>query len=235
MTSASVSGIRGRTRSRIGRRSTPGLAAARRDTFVDRQRRHADGRRHRCPARGTPAVRCAGHDGRRASAGQHEVRRRPRRPRRERRGIHETRIDGTLVPLRRCPGGRSRGICSLPPGVPAESTSQLYPSLIAERRGSIRACVCRTEFFDIGTPDDYLRTSLLLTERETGAVERGERPRVDRDVACRGFDPVGRCGGRSADRRFAAASSPTACACRRCLVDRRQRCGVQTTVAPVKR
>ena len=68
---------------------------------------------------------------------------------------------------------------SLPPGVPAESTSQLYPSLIAERRGSIRACVCRAEFFDIGTPDDYLRSSLLLTEREPGAVERGERVRVD--------------------------------------------------------
>jgi NDP-sugar pyrophosphorylase family protein len=68
---------------------------------------------------------------------------------------------------------------SLTPGVPAESTSQLYPALIAERRGSVRACVCRAEFFDIGTPDDYLRSSLLLTKREPDAEARGERVRVD--------------------------------------------------------
>ena len=73
----------------------------------------------------------------------------------------------------------ARAFASLTPGVPAESVLELYPALIAARRGSVRAYTCRTEFFDIGTPADYLRTSLLLSARENGASLLGSRPRID--------------------------------------------------------
>ena len=48
---------------------------------------------------------------------------------------------------------------------------------------------------DIGTPADYLDTSLALAAREgidTGAAA----PTICRDGACRAERPVGRCGGR---------------------------------------
>jgi NDP-sugar pyrophosphorylase family protein len=68
---------------------------------------------------------------------------------------------------------------SVPPGTPFESTRQLYPALIADRPGSVRAHVCETEFFDIGTPGDYLQTALLLARREPHASMHGQRVRVD--------------------------------------------------------
>jgi NDP-sugar pyrophosphorylase family protein len=54
----------------------------------------------------------------------------------------------------------------LPDGVPCETVGALYPALIAERPGSVRAHVTSAEFFDIGTPGDYLSTSLRLAARE---------------------------------------------------------------------
>jgi mannose-1-phosphate guanylyltransferase len=54
---------------------------------------------------------------------------------------------------------------SLPDNVPSESVAERYPALIAARRGSVRAFVTSAEFFDIGTPRDYLSTSLLLGSR----------------------------------------------------------------------
>jgi len=55
---------------------------------------------------------------------------------------------------------------SLPDNVPSESVAGRYPALIAARRGSVRAFVTSAEFFDIGTPGDYLSTSLLLGTRD---------------------------------------------------------------------
>jgi len=49
---------------------------------------------------------------------------------------------------------------SLPDNLPYESVKQLYPTLIKERPGSVRAFVTEAEFFDIGTPADYLSTCL---------------------------------------------------------------------------
>jgi mannose-1-phosphate guanylyltransferase len=54
---------------------------------------------------------------------------------------------------------------TLPDNVPHESVKQLYPTLIAERRGSVRAFVTDAEFFDIGTPADYLTTALHFGSR----------------------------------------------------------------------
>jgi NDP-sugar pyrophosphorylase family protein len=50
----------------------------------------------------------------------------------------------------------------LPDNEPAESVGMLYPALIRERPGSVRAVALDASFSDIGTPADYLVTSLAL-------------------------------------------------------------------------
>ena len=61
---------------------------------------------------------------------------------------------------------------TVPPGVPYETVGTLYPSLLASRPGLVRAFRTTAEFMDIGTPADYLATSLLLEGREpTSRVE----------------------------------------------------------------
>jgi NDP-sugar pyrophosphorylase family protein len=66
---------------------------------------------------------------------------------------------------------------SVPDNVPFE-TSALYTSLIATRPGAIRLFNTSAEFFDIGTPADYLDTSLRIGERER-QVEGPASARVD--------------------------------------------------------
>ena len=58
----------------------------------------------------------------------------------------------------------------LPDGVPAETVIELYPKLIAEHPGCVRAFVCDAPFHDIGTPADYLATSLALARAEGDAL-----------------------------------------------------------------
>ena len=53
----------------------------------------------------------------------------------------------------------------LPENVPSESTRAVYPSLIASRPGSVRAFSTEAQFFDIGTPLDYLDTALHFGSR----------------------------------------------------------------------
>jgi mannose-1-phosphate guanylyltransferase len=71
----------------------------------------------------------------------------------------------------------AEAFASVPPDVPFESTRALYPSLIASRPGSIRAFHATAEFFDIGTPADYLDTSLRIAERE--GYSPGRHAQVD--------------------------------------------------------
>jgi NDP-sugar pyrophosphorylase family protein len=52
--------------------------------------------------------------------------------------------------------------------VPSESVKEVYPALMAARPGSVRAFVTEAEFFDIGTPADYLSTCLRLGTRDSG-------------------------------------------------------------------
>ncbi len=59
----------------------------------------------------------------------------------------------------------AEAFASVPANVPFE-TSTLYESLIAGRPGSIRVFQTTAEFFDIGTPADYLATSLRIGDRE---------------------------------------------------------------------
>lgn len=74
-----------------------------------------------------------------------------------------------------------RAFEGLPDGVPAESVGDLYPRLMRERPGSVRAFVCRASFRDIGTPADYLETSLALAAVE-GAHLTGSRPSISRSA-----------------------------------------------------
>jgi NDP-sugar pyrophosphorylase family protein len=66
---------------------------------------------------------------------------------------------------------------ALPDNRPYESTRQLYPDLITARPDSVRTFITSAEFFDIGTPGDYLRTSLLLADPASRLV--GARSRID--------------------------------------------------------
>lgn len=68
---------------------------------------------------------------------------------------------------------------SVPPDTPYESVAELYPALIAQRPGAVRAWRCDAEFLDIGTPADYLESSLLIGERERVALDVGTNCRID--------------------------------------------------------
>jgi NDP-sugar pyrophosphorylase family protein len=67
---------------------------------------------------------------------------------------------------------------SIPAGLPFE-TRALYDSLIASRPGAIRVFETSAEFFDIGTPADYLDTSLRIGDREGHGPGGGHGARVD--------------------------------------------------------
>lgn len=51
---------------------------------------------------------------------------------------------------------------SLADGVPAESITGVYQSLMSGRRGAVRAFRTATRFLDIGTPRDYLEACLAI-------------------------------------------------------------------------
>ena len=53
-------------------------------------------------------------------------------------------------------------------GQPAPSIGGLYDALIASRPGSIRGYVSDAAFWDIGTPEDYTRTSAEFEKLEKG-------------------------------------------------------------------
>lgn len=68
---------------------------------------------------------------------------------------------------------------SLAPGVPAETNSGIYRTLIADRPGSVRAFLCEGEFWDVGTPADYLNAALSISQAEGHAAPPiGHRSRV---------------------------------------------------------
>jgi NDP-sugar pyrophosphorylase family protein len=73
----------------------------------------------------------------------------------------------------------ARAFASLEAGTPCESVRALYLALVAASPGSVRTHTCAAEFFDIGTPDDYLATSRLLAGREGTAALTGLRTRID--------------------------------------------------------
>ena len=68
----------------------------------------------------------------------------------------------------------------LAPGAPAGSIGGVYDALIATTPGAVRGVVCAADFFDVGTVDDYRRTSQAFAQREgrTGSTV-GLRARID--------------------------------------------------------
>lgn len=62
---------------------------------------------------------------------------------------------------------------SLEDGVPAESVNSLYPRFIREAPHAIAACIVDATFSDIGTPADYLQTSVGLAAREGDRLVSG--------------------------------------------------------------
>jgi NDP-sugar pyrophosphorylase family protein len=74
---------------------------------------------------------------------------------------------------------------SVPADVPFEVRT-LYQELTTARAGAVRAFRTQAEFFDIGTPSDYLDTSLALAAREgTDTVANAEispTARVERSI-----------------------------------------------------
>jgi len=60
----------------------------------------------------------------------------------------------------------AEAFAALPENAPYESVNALYPELMKQRPGSVRAYISGAEFLDIGTPADYLETCLRIAERE---------------------------------------------------------------------
>lgn len=63
----------------------------------------------------------------------------------------------------------------IPDGTVAESVTGLYPELLRRDPGAISAFRCRALFRDIGTPRDYLRTSVELAGVEGDRLAAGLR------------------------------------------------------------
>ncbi len=64
---------------------------------------------------------------------------------------------------------------ALADGVPAESVNALYPALMARQPRAVAAFTCAASFRDIGTPADYLRTSVELAAAEGNHMSSGAR------------------------------------------------------------
>ena len=73
---------------------------------------------------------------------------------------------------------------TVPDGHACESVRELYPSLIASRPGAVQGFVCQCAWHDIGTPGDYLRTTLALAARGGGPLV-GARSTVDASAVLR--------------------------------------------------
>ena len=59
------------------------------------------------------------------------------------------------------------------PDLKSETVHGIYPSIIAARPEAIRVFRTDAEFFDIGSPRDYLETALTIATREGQPVDRG--------------------------------------------------------------
>ena len=72
----------------------------------------------------------------------------------------------------------ARAFESLPDGVPSETVNGIYPEMMASNRHSIGAFVCDASFRDIGTPSDYLETSIHLAGVEGDRLAAGVRAEI---------------------------------------------------------
>jgi NDP-sugar pyrophosphorylase family protein len=73
----------------------------------------------------------------------------------------------------------ARAFSSLEDGVPAESVMQLYPQLMSRAPGSVAAYIAHPQFRDVGTPADYLQTSLEYVAEEGNHLVSSRRTVID--------------------------------------------------------
>ena len=73
----------------------------------------------------------------------------------------------------------ARVFAGLDDGAPAETVNALYPYLIARDRHSVGAFISDASFRDIGTPADYLATSVQLAASEGDRMASGNRTSID--------------------------------------------------------
>ena len=73
----------------------------------------------------------------------------------------------------------ARVFADLEDGEPAETVNALYPRLIARDRQSVAAFISNASFRDIGTPADYLDTSVQLAALEGDRMASGVRTCID--------------------------------------------------------
>jgi NDP-sugar pyrophosphorylase family protein len=88
---------------------------------------------------------------------------------------------GSLAPSYHFVGvqaAEAEAFAGLADGTPSESVGTLYPALIGARLGSVRAYISTATFLDIGTPNDYLQTSLTLARQAPAAPMCGARARI---------------------------------------------------------
>jgi NDP-sugar pyrophosphorylase family protein len=70
----------------------------------------------------------------------------------------------------------------LPVNQPAESIGALYKELVRENLGHVRAFLCDADFWDVGTPADYLDACLSIGGAEGTVVQLGRRSHIDRSA-----------------------------------------------------
>lgn len=70
----------------------------------------------------------------------------------------------------------------LPLNEPAESIGALYKDLVKENLGHVRAFLCDADFWDVGTPADYLDACLSIGAAEGNPRQIGHRSFVDRSA-----------------------------------------------------
>lgn len=73
----------------------------------------------------------------------------------------------------------ARAFDTVPDDTPYESVNTLYPALIAAQPGSVQAFVSNASYEDIGTPSDYLETSLRLSHVEGERIATSNGSRID--------------------------------------------------------
>jgi NDP-sugar pyrophosphorylase family protein len=66
----------------------------------------------------------------------------------------------------------------LPLNEPAESIGALYTSLVKENLGHVRAFLCDADFWDVGTPADYLDACLAIGGAEGDVLQVGRRSAI---------------------------------------------------------
>jgi NDP-sugar pyrophosphorylase family protein len=77
----------------------------------------------------------------------------------------------------------ARVFADLEDGAPAETVNALYPQLIARDAHSVGAFISNASFHDIGTPADYLNTSVELAALEGDRMASGRRICIDDSAA----------------------------------------------------